>query len=424
MSLEPSERRQRVPIISILALASALLLWWSFPSELPLWRGIAIVSAWLGTAMLAVCTVLMVREPHLARALGGLERCYLWHHRFGVFAYLAVVVHPLALALDGWTESPHVAWASLAPWLLAWPVWLGWGALVLIMGGLAATFNRRLTYRRWRGLHHLLGIGVLLAFSHVWILLGEPAPPLGIVAIGVLALSWRLLAADLGLAALPYRVTAVGHPAAGVIEASIAPRGAALAVVPGQFVLAAFDRDPHYRGCGEYHPFTVSAIEAEHRLRVTVKGLGSCSTRLQALEPGALLRLQGPFGSFLSEAADRPELWIAGGIGITPFIAALRAEPRVTPTTLIYLYRTAADAAFLEELASLASKDANFKLIANATGDRPPAVETLTAGIAQLTERRVYLCGPAAMVDAMTRGLIELGTPPGNIRYERFDFRL
>lgn len=392
-------------------------------NALPLWRGVAIVTGWLGTALLAASTVLMIREPHLARLLGGLELSYRWHHRAGVLAYLALLVHPLALAFGGWRESPRVAWQSLAPWLLAWPVWLGWGALVLLMVGLAAAFARQIPYRCWRGLHGLLGIAVLLAFSHVWVMLGEPVPLLGIVAIGVLALAWRILATDFGLTALPYRVTSIAHPAAGVIEASVAPCGAALDVAPGQFVLAAFARTSHYSGCGEYHPFTVSAIEAGRRLRVTVKALGHCSHQLQSLQPDAIVRLQGPFGSFLAEPHDSPELWIAGGIGITPFIAALRASLRSTPTTLIYFYRTASDAAFLEELELLAQTDPNFQLVSEATGDRTPTVEASIVGVPDLNGRRAYVCGPPAMVDAMTRRLVELGIPRSRIHYERFDFR-
>lgn len=424
MSPHSIERWQRRLTIPAIAVASSLLLaWWAFPVGVQPWRSIGIVSAWTGTGMLTIATVLMVREPHLTGALGGLELCYRWHHRAGVLAYLALLVHPLALAIDGWKESPRVAWQSLAPWLQAWPVWLGWCALALLMIGLTATFASQLPYRRWRGLHALLGVGVLLAFSHVGALLGEPAPSLGILIIGMFALAWRIMGSDLGLAAAPYRVTAVTNPAAGTIEAAVSPCAAALAVAPGQFVLAAFGRGKHFRGCGEYHPFTVSRIEAEHRLRLTIKALGRCSQNLQALEPGVLVHLQGPFGSFLADTADGPELWIAGGIGITPFMASLRAQPRMQPTTLIYLYRSAGDAAFLDELAMLAEIDSNFDLIAQATGNHPPNVEPLMAKVTRLTERRVYLCGPPAMIDTLVPRLVELGVSPGSIHYERFDFR-
>ncbi|MDG0027306.1 ferric reductase-like transmembrane domain-containing protein [Trinickia sp. Y13] len=420
-AIEHWQRRVTVP--AVLVASTLLLAWWAFPGGLPPWRSIGIVSAWIGTGLLTTTTVLMVREPHLTHALGGLEHCYRWHHRAGVAAYFALLAHPLALAMDGVAESPHVAWESLAPWLQAWPVWLGWCALVLLMIGLATTFAPQLSYRRWRGLHTLLGVGTLLAFSHVGVLLGHTAPSLGILGLGVFALAWRVVVSNLGLAARPYRVTAVTHPTGATIEATVSPCATPLAVAPGQFVLAAFGDGPHFHGCGEYHPFTVSRIEAAHQLRLTVKALGQCSQRLQTLEPGVLVRLQGPFGSFLSDIADGPELWIAGGIGVTPFIATLRAQPRNQPTTLIYLYRAAADAAFLDELSQLAANDSKFELLAQATGDLPPNPEPLLAKVTHLPDRRVYLCGPPAMVDTLVQKLLELRVSPRSIHYEHFDFR-
>ena len=54
-------------------------------------------------------------------------------------------------------------------------------------------------------------------------------------------------------------------------------------------------------------------------------------------------RVQGPFGVFLAERPSGPELWVAGGIGITPFIALLRVVSPAWPTTLLYLYRRESD---------------------------------------------------------------------------------
>ena len=420
-TIERWQRRLTIP--AVLVASSLLLSWWAYPGGLSPWRNIGIVSGWIGTGMLAVATILIVREPHLTRVLGGLEHCYKWHHRAGILAYLALLIHPLALAMDSWTESPRLAWKSLAPWRQAWPVWLGWCALIVLMIGLTSTFAAQLPYRRWRGFHILLGFGVLLSFAHVGILLGELAPSLGIVVLGMFALAWRFLASDLGLAASPYRVTAVTHPAPGMIEVTVSPCAAALAVEPGQFLLAAFGDGNQFHGCGEYHPFTVSRIESGRRLRLTVKALGRCSKHLQELEAGVLIHVQGPFGSFLSDITEGPELWIAGGIGITPFMAALRAQPRKERTTLIYLYRTASDAAFLDELLGLAATDPKFELVTHATGDDSPNAAPLLAKVARLCERRVYLCGPPAMVDTLAHRLAELGVPPQSIHYERFDFR-
>ena len=412
------------PVAAALALGVPLaLVWWAFPEALPWWRSVAIVSGWAGTGLLLASLVLMVREPRIAGLMGGLETAYRWHHRSGMAAYLLLLVHPLALAADGQAESPARAWQILAPWAQSWPVWLGWAALVLLMIGLAATFALHLPYRRWRGLHLVLAAGGPGGLTHVVVLLGSTGPGFALVALAVLALGARFLVGDLGVAARPYRVTAVAQRGAGVIEASLAPCAAALAVAPGQFVLAAFDEGPRYRGCGEYHPFTVSGVDRDAQLRVAVKALGPCSQRLQTLESGVLVRLQGPFGRFLDAPAAGPRLWIAGGIGITPFMAALRAGPLEAPTILIYVHREAADAPFADELAALAAGDRRFALITCATGEGAPDFDALLARVDRLAERTVHVCGPPAMFDALVAHLRECGVAPGDIHYERFDFR-
>lgn len=399
------------------------VVWWALPENLPFWRSIAIVAAWAGSGLLVASIMLMVREPHVARLLGGLESMYRWHHRSGMLAYLLLLCHPLALALDGWIEAPRFAWLSLAPWTQSWPQWLGWGALLLLMFGLTTTFAARLPYRRWRFFHFALGLGVLIGLAHVYALLGGENMLLLLMAVTALALGWRLIASDLGAIARPYRVARVTHQPGDMIEVLLVPDASALAVSPGQFVLVAFGDGPHYRGCGEYHPFTVSGIEADGGLRLGIKALGPCSQRIQSLEPGVLAHLQGPFGLFLNDTPSRPQLWVAGGIGITPFMAALRARRRIQPTTLIYLFRSADDAAFLDELHALTNTDPQFELLADATGSGLPDFPGLLARVSQITNRDVNICGPMPMVDALMPQLRQLGVAPDAIHFERFDFR-
>lgn len=88
---------------------------WAYPDDLPPWRAIAIVVAGAGSGLLAASLVLMVRAPRLSRLFGGLEPMYRWHHRSGTIAYVLLLGHPLALAIDGLSESPQTAWGALAP---------------------------------------------------------------------------------------------------------------------------------------------------------------------------------------------------------------------------------------------------------------------------------------------------------------------
>ncbi len=306
---------------------------WARPEGLSTWRSASILSAWAGCGALLASLVLMVRDPRLAAALGGLDSLYRWHHRSGTVGYCLLLIHPLALATDGLDESPQVAWQTLSPLAQDWPEWLGWLGLLLLMAGLASTFMPRLPYRRWRGLHYLLGLGVLLGLAHLWAILGGSAGVLGAIGIALAALGWRLVVSDFGALARPYRVSAVRHPATDLVEVTLAPCAAALAATPGQFVLAAFGDGEGFHGCREFHPFTVSGIGPGGVLKLDIKALGPCTRHLQHLTPGVTLRLEGPFGDFLAAAGDGPQLWLAGGIGIAPFLPCCAAGCPPSPPT-------------------------------------------------------------------------------------------
>lgn len=179
---------------------------WAWPTGLSAWRSASILSAWAGCGALLASLVLMVRDPRLAAALGGLDSLYRWHHRSGTVGYSLLLIHPLALAADALDESPRVAWQTLSPLAQDWPEWLGWLGLLLLMAGLASTFMPHLPYRRWRALHYLLGLGVLLGLAHLWAILGGSLGVLGAIGIALAALGWRLVVSDFGALARPYRL--------------------------------------------------------------------------------------------------------------------------------------------------------------------------------------------------------------------------
>ncbi|KIZ40252.1 MULTISPECIES: ferric reductase-like transmembrane domain-containing protein [Rhodopseudomonas] len=394
---------------------------WAYPEGLAPMRAAGIIVGWLGTGLLLVSLALMLREPRLARWLGGLERMYRWHHGTGVVAYVLLLLHPLALAANGLSTSPAIAWATLSPLTESWPVWTGWLGLLALMLGLALSFVRRIPYGPWRWLHAMLAVGVLLGLGHL-VLLGIDEPVLPIMAVVGLILAWRLLRGDLGLAARPYIVASARQIAAGVVEIALRPLGDPIEVGTGQFVLVALHNGPKYRGCGEFHPFTVSAIDADQVLHVGVKALGDCTGRMMLVEPGVAARVMGGFGGLLG-TSSAPQLWVAGGIGVTPFVALLNAGRIGGPTTLIYLCRNEADAAFLPDLRAIAPADPRLSLQVVATGDALPDLERLLPPATKLSGVECYLCGPPGLIAALKSALRARGVTAQHIHYENFEFR-
>lgn len=416
----PNRRFLTLPLLVLAATLGPV--YWALPEGLSIARSLGIVLGWAGCGLLLASLLLMLREPRLAQGLGGLERMYRWHHRVGMAAYVALLAHPLLLAAAAWPDGRRLAWQTLSPFSQGWPVWVGWLALLLLMAGLAATFARRLPYQTWRRLHLGLGLAVLFGLLHL-VLLGIEQPVWPILGLAALLLGWRIVRQDFGRAARPYIVHRVTPVADGMVEISLKPLADGLQAKPGQFALVAFFAGPNFRGCGEFHPFTVSASGADGEIRFGIKALGDCTQNIQSIEPGVLARVQGAFGCFLADRPAIPQLWVAGGIGITPFLAQLRAAPLDQPTQLLYLYRSESDAAFLDELQVLAAKDPQLTLRAVATGPTLPDLNALLPAAPGLAQRDCYLCGPPGMLFGLRQVLHERGIKPRHIHFENFEFR-
>lgn len=377
---------------------------------------------WLGVGLLASSLLSMVREPAWASAFGGLERMYRWHHRLGVLGYVAVLAHPLLSLAPDRQDDVAAAWSRLSSFSQTWPGVLGWAALIGLVLGLASTFAVRLRYSLWRPLHALLGAAVGLGVAHILAVGGRRWSWLVAVPVA-LALGWRVLRADRGLSARPYEVSAVAHLSSELTEVTLRSLTTPIVATPGQFVMAAFFEGPHFRGCGEYHPYSVSGTTAEGTLVLSIKALGDCTRNIQALEPGVSVRLQGPYGSFLVDRPATPELWVAGGIGITPFLSLLRAAPLTRSTSLIYVHREAHDVPYLAELRGYATEQARLHLHDLQLGNELTPLLSLLEGLPQLTAHHVYLCGPPPLVEAVRSWLKQRGIPPSRVHFERFDFR-
>ncbi|MCP5156681.1 MAG: ferric reductase-like transmembrane domain-containing protein [Ectothiorhodospiraceae bacterium] len=418
--LPPFPAHLRAPALGVVCVGTCALVTW--PETVAIGRRLSVACAWVGMGLLATSLLLMVREPRITGWLGGIEAMYRWHHRSGTLAYVLVLVHPLALAFESGLD-PGSAWAALSPGRADGATRLGWASLLLLMLGLASTFALRLRYRVWRGLHALLAIGIAAGIAHAHAAAGTTVVLAVLTLLCITALVARFVVGELGLDAHPYVVAAVEPASIDTVEATMRPASTPLAVEAGQFVLAAFGEGPRYRGCGEFHPFTVSRVGADGTLELAIKALGPCTSRLQHLAPGTPVRLQGPFGNFLPEGMTRPQLWVAGGIGITPFMAAIRARPLPEDSVLVYVYRRQRDALFRDELHAHADAAAGFRLITLATGESNPDFAALLSQVDRLAEREIRICGPRPMLDTLLLELECHGAPRDSIHFELFDFR-
>jgi len=191
---------------------------------------------------------------------------------------------------------------------------------------------------------------------------------------------------------------------------------------PGQFGVLRFTG----AGKAEPHPFSFSRIEKNGSLRVTIKALGDFTFGLKnAIEIGQDVRIQGPFGRF-QHTGKTPEIWVAGGIGITPFLAWAHAlDASAKHVDLFYCVKSRNQAPHLSELKALARAKSNLDLhlVASNEGERLSAATIAQCVTGDLSQMRVSFCGPVSLREALRKGLEQRGVYARNFHYEEFEFR-
>jgi len=204
---------------------------------------------------------------------------------------------------------------------------------------------------------------------------------------------------------------------------------------PGQAIDLVLPGLPGHGGQNR-HTFSIVTAPFERDLVVATRMRDSVFKRaLRGLPMGAPVRIDGPFGSLtLHNNRERPAVFIAGGIGVTPFMSILRQaaqDPLPRSLTLLYSNRRPEDAAFLCELQQLEQRNKSFRLVATMTEIAKSAlpwtgeVRVIDADLvkkvsAGLPAPIYYLAGPPAMVEGLRKTLSEAHIDDDDIRSEEF----
>jgi ferredoxin-NADP reductase len=200
----------------------------------------------------------------------------------------------------------------------------------------------------------------------------------------------------------------------------------------GQHLRLTIDHpNPDSRGTSRY--FTISSAPSEPHLMITTRLIEQGSTfkrTLASLERGAVVEAVGPSGRFTYPPDHPPALFIAGGIGITPFrsiLTELAARQEDLDVVLLYGNRTT-NLPFRAHLDDLATTRRGLNVLYSVT---QPGTDwrghvgridrtTIERAVPDLGRRITYVAGPRPMVEAIVGALSELGTDLGSIKQEVF----
>ena len=386
------------------------------------WPPLRVAAEFLSTSAVLIMStnlLLVTRARPFEDLFGGLDKVFTSHRLNGLTAVTLLGVHFLAMPKSvGWVPSKLVGYPTLAFLVVA----------VLVAIAPRAPWRKLvpLRYQDWKLAHRFQGVLVAAGVTHSLLahplVLGLPIMRVwvyGVASLGLAAYVFRETVEPGLLERHRYRVGEPAHVAADVLEIPLEPRERPIEHVPGQFAFVRFEGGP----TDEQHPFTISMGPSDGRLRFSVKSSGDYTRALQEhLAAGSLARIEGPYGRFDYRRGGPRQLWLAGGIGITPFLAFLPALEADRDVRLVWTVHSPADAIYLDEIgrALVSRPRAVFTLHATETDGRLALADLNMEWQERLS---VYICGPVPMRDAFVEQLLELRVPRSRIHYEEFSLR-
>ena len=389
-------------------------------------KSLANIAALVGTAAFAVALTLGGRLRVVERLFAGLDRMYRAHRLLGLVAVSLVALHVLLLVLSRALLPGSSPWTLFTP-AAGWKIFVGVFALAGLLAGLALTMFARMRHETFARVQRSIAIVFLLASVHVFVVPGTKASsrPLTVylallTGLALAAFARRSLLSRLLIRRRRYRVEGVHRLAEDTVEIVLAREGDRLRFQPGQFVFVRF-----VELGGEAHPFSITSPPDEAAVRLVVKALGDHTTALMDLAPGGSAELEGPYGTFSRLALANPrQVWIAGGIGITPFLSMARSlDGTAHEIDLYYCTPAAEQAHFLDELFEMADRNPGLRVIPIRDAHLGHvSADDIEAANRNLSEKEILICGPPVMIGNLTGQLRARGVPRARIHYEDFSF--
>lgn len=395
----------------------------------------------LSVALMSLTMMLATRPAWLERPLAGLDRIYRVHKWAGILAVTFAATHWLVEMGDDVVKSlfgrggrlPDERVSRFVDQMRDAAEEIGEFAIYLVLAMLVITLWRRFPYKFWRYLHRAMpALYLLVAFHAAWL-----APtqwwrqPIGILL--AILLTGGSVASGLSLAGLIGRsrrkrgaIVEVQTPASDLTEVVCRLDDPWKGHRPGQFAFVTFDR---LEGA---HPFTIaSANHGNGVVTFRIKALGDYTRGLaQRIAVGQPVTIEGPYGRFYFTRGDphTRQIWIAGGIGVTPFLAWLEsllvAPDRAPVADLHYCTRNAEGDPSITDLRELcaALPTITLRVHDRSKGDVLSADKCVRSQPEGLPTE-VWLCGPAGLATSLREGLQRLLGSRLRFHQEAFELR-
>lgn len=356
------------------------------------------------------------------------------HKWLGKYGTIAIFLHPILITLscrESWlyalipktatVTDRHILLGQIAFWVL----FLTWVISFFL--------RKKMAFRPWKYMHYLAYVCVPFALLHVPDLGSQEQKYLAVkvyffsLVLTYLVFAILRLRSWLDLDKLTYDV--VRHVQLTDIDYMVRLRPIGdKRITPkrGQYVYVKLGF------LSEDHPFTVTQHDEENgELTLAYRIAGMYIKELRKLTEDTRVLLSGPYGRFMEDLPSddaRPVVYLAGGIGITPFVEKIMKESDTREQWLFAANRTKDLAILYEPLKSrlgnravaIYSRDQSDMRVNEEYGYI--TYDLLKKYIPDPSAYQYYICGPQAMIASMTSMLTANGVLPQSIHSEKFSW--
>ena len=391
------------------------------------------ISALVGMTLFALTFILSARLKFVEDMFGGLDKVYAAHCFTGGLAFSLILFHPILLVLKFIPSNMTLAAKYLLPGSF-WSVNFGIIALLSMFVLLYFTFYTKIKYHKWKFSHKFLGLIFIIAVFHVMLVRGTASRDfifhgyyyyiVSVSIIGIASFFYTLFLKKRITKEAIYKVVEVNSKKE-LNEFVFASVGKPLEYRSGQFIFVRFYNE---NLSSESHPFSIASKTNDPNIKIVVKNLGDFTSRLNNIKIGDKVALEGPYGRFhcVGDGVSN-EVWIAGGIGITPFIGLaeeIKDKNIGHKIDLYYSVKTKDELIAADNFKDIEKHNKNFRFFPWITTESGYiTLDKIIERSGDIKDSEIYICGPPAFKKSLKETMINMGIKENKICDEDFNFR-
>lgn len=272
-----------------------------------------------------------------------------------------------------------------------------------------------------------MGVSFILAFVHIYLIPSDISRNMFLryyilfwAILAIVSYLYRVVLNEFLVKKYQYIVEQIQPLTQNIIEIILKPVSQKIIYQPGQFAFFSFEQ-PKFT---EQHPFSFTSNPGENNISIAVKALGDYSQNMQNINVGTICQIEGPHGRFSYKYfPKKDQVWIAGGIGVTPFISMARSLPSdfSQHIDLYYSLKNEQENVFIESLAGLSKNNSHLKftyIYSDQVGHL--TAEAIMNKTEDIIKKEIFICGPKPMMKSLKEQFITKGVDRDQIHTEEF----